>query len=379
MHDWDAFLSHASEDKEAIAVPLVDALRARGFRVWLDTLEMTVGDSLSRSIDAGLARSRFGIVILSPSFFAKEWPQRELDGLVAREVGGEKVILPVWHTIDREGVLAISPTLANRVAAKSMDGIEAVAGALERAITKGNKRVDPRAGVVPLPQQQHRRNGERIHHQRVEQVLAGGIPVDLISQSLLVMHIIPDEALTGRTTQRFEAISRSPDHFLPIGCRLQQYFLIQREGLLVGSNINGLDVPQRAYSFVFRNGVVECVASSLLRGRQENVLGLPGLQNMIVNQTLRVTKSLTTLGMTAPHHVHVTLAGVGGARLLQEWPEGAFAEDMPFGVLDEGPLYFDAATLTGVPIDRENCYQMLRPVLLHLANAANLPAPPPIT
>jgi hypothetical protein len=43
---WDVFLSHASEDKEAVAVPLRDALTARGVTVWLDKTEMRIGDSL---------------------------------------------------------------------------------------------------------------------------------------------------------------------------------------------------------------------------------------------------------------------------------------------------------------------------------------------
>jgi len=70
--EWDAFISHASEDKETFARALADALCARGFRIWYDEFTLTVGDSLRRSIDRGLAHSRFGVVILSPNFFAKE-------------------------------------------------------------------------------------------------------------------------------------------------------------------------------------------------------------------------------------------------------------------------------------------------------------------
>lgn len=126
-YEWDAFLSHAGEDKNEVAVPLADALAARGIRVWLDAISMTVGDSLNRSIDRGLAKSRFGVVVLSQNFFAKEWPQRELDGLVAREVEGQKVILPVWHQIDKSGVLRYSPTLADKLAVTTKNGIDAVA------------------------------------------------------------------------------------------------------------------------------------------------------------------------------------------------------------------------------------------------------------
>jgi hypothetical protein len=86
--DWDVFISHACEDKESFVRPLAEALRARGLRVWYDEFTITVGDSLRRSIDRGLANSRYGIVVLSPNFFAKDWPQKELDGLAARDSTG---------------------------------------------------------------------------------------------------------------------------------------------------------------------------------------------------------------------------------------------------------------------------------------------------
>ncbi len=82
----DVFISHASEDKEAIAKPLADALKARGLAVWYDDFSLKLGDSLRQSVDRGLARSRLGVVILSPYFFEKHWPAQELNGLATREV-----------------------------------------------------------------------------------------------------------------------------------------------------------------------------------------------------------------------------------------------------------------------------------------------------
>ena len=61
-------MSHASEDKEHFVRPLVDLLRAQGLRIWFDEHTLILGDSLRRSIDRGLAHSRFGIVVLSPDF-----------------------------------------------------------------------------------------------------------------------------------------------------------------------------------------------------------------------------------------------------------------------------------------------------------------------
>ncbi len=67
----DVFICHASEDKDAIARPLAEALVERGHAVWFDEFELEIGDGLRREIDRGLAISRFGVVILSPSFFEK--------------------------------------------------------------------------------------------------------------------------------------------------------------------------------------------------------------------------------------------------------------------------------------------------------------------
>jgi hypothetical protein len=133
---WDVFISHASEDKEAVARPLAHRLRELGLRVWFDESVLEVGDSLRDSIDRGLAHSRFGVVIVSPSFFGKHWTKKELNGLMARETDGEKVILPVWHQVQKADVARHSPLLADRVAAKTSDGIDAVARQLVKTIRK---------------------------------------------------------------------------------------------------------------------------------------------------------------------------------------------------------------------------------------------------
>jgi len=112
----DAFICHASEDKAHFVRPLAHQLAKMGFQIWYDEFELKVGDGLRRSIDKGLAVSQYGIVVLSKAFFAKNWPQYELDGLVAREVEGEKVILPVWKNVTKQDILQFSPPLADKVA-----------------------------------------------------------------------------------------------------------------------------------------------------------------------------------------------------------------------------------------------------------------------
>lgn len=132
--EWDVFVSHASEDKEAFVRPLAKALHTRGLRVWFDEFTLQIGDSLRRSIDRGLSASAYGIVVISPAFLEKEWPQKELDGLVAKEIDGRKVILPVWHNVDVDTVRRYSPTLCDRLATSSAKGINRVVDELLAAI-----------------------------------------------------------------------------------------------------------------------------------------------------------------------------------------------------------------------------------------------------
>jgi len=131
---WDVFICHASEDKEEFVKPLAGALRRQNVRVWYDEFELKLGDSLRQSIDRGLRDSTFGIVVLSHSFFSKPWPQRELDGLTAREINGKKVILPIWHNLTREEVSYYSPTLAGKLAVSSSKGLDTVVQEILKAL-----------------------------------------------------------------------------------------------------------------------------------------------------------------------------------------------------------------------------------------------------
>lgn len=133
----DVFISHASEDKDAIARPLADELIRRGRSVWFDEYELLLGDPLRRSIDEGLACSTIGVVILSHAFFAKDWPQLELDGLYARVTAGEKnVIVPIWHDLGKADLLRYSPLLTDLVGGKAADGVERLADEIERVLSR---------------------------------------------------------------------------------------------------------------------------------------------------------------------------------------------------------------------------------------------------
>ena len=130
---WDVFISHASEDKEGVARPIVRALTTAGLSVWFDEFALTAGDSLSKSINHGLANSKYGVVIVSPRFLEKKWPQRELAALFAKEDQG-KVIIPIWHEVSEEIVRKYSPILADRFALRSTMTLDEIVRELLRAM-----------------------------------------------------------------------------------------------------------------------------------------------------------------------------------------------------------------------------------------------------
>jgi len=132
---YDVFISYASEDQADVARPLAQALRSSSLRVWYDESIIKIGDNVRKSIEKGLTNSRYGIVILSPAYFRKEWTQKELDGLLALEAAERgKFILPVWHNLQDDEVSRHAPLLASKVAGTTRDGIPALANELLKVI-----------------------------------------------------------------------------------------------------------------------------------------------------------------------------------------------------------------------------------------------------
>ena len=136
--EFDVFISYASEDRVDVVRPLATALEGSGLRVWYDEFELKIGDNVRRRIDAGLANSRFGVVVLSPAFLDKEWPQYELDGLVVRDVslGEDQALLPIWHNLTKAELVRRSPSLASKLArSTATHTIEEIAAEIVEVVT----------------------------------------------------------------------------------------------------------------------------------------------------------------------------------------------------------------------------------------------------
>lgn len=70
-------MTKQSRRKYEVVISLVDALQKRSIEIWVDFKELQIGDNLRENFEEGLSKSKYGIVIISPSFLSKRWPRRD--------------------------------------------------------------------------------------------------------------------------------------------------------------------------------------------------------------------------------------------------------------------------------------------------------------
>ena len=85
----DLFLCHAWDDRRGAARELNDLLEAEGVSVWFGEKDILLGQPFMREIDRGLAKSRAGLVLITPSFLERVdnrgVSDKELSELLARD------------------------------------------------------------------------------------------------------------------------------------------------------------------------------------------------------------------------------------------------------------------------------------------------------
>lgn len=109
----DVFLCHAWDDRGGVAKELHDQLESRGVSVWFSEKDVVLGTSLLREIDKGLAKSRVGIVLVTPALLrrlrAEGIADKELSALLARDL-----LVPIVHDTTYEALREVSPLLGSR-------------------------------------------------------------------------------------------------------------------------------------------------------------------------------------------------------------------------------------------------------------------------
>ena len=109
----DFFLCHAWDDRAGAAKELHDLLESRRVSVWFSEKDVGLGTPLLREIDKGLAKSRVGIVLVTPALLRRlqgeSIADKELSVLLARDQ-----LVPIVHGTTYEALRDVSPMLASR-------------------------------------------------------------------------------------------------------------------------------------------------------------------------------------------------------------------------------------------------------------------------
>jgi hypothetical protein len=109
----DFFLCHAWDDRKEAAKELYGMLLSRGVSVWFSENDVPLGSSLLREIDKGLAKSRAGIVLVTPALLRRLKNEgiadKELSALLARDS-----LIPIMHNTTHEALREVSPLLGSR-------------------------------------------------------------------------------------------------------------------------------------------------------------------------------------------------------------------------------------------------------------------------
>ena len=111
---YDAFISHASEDKNDFVEPLVNLLEKEGFKIWYDKFCIDDGASIPLAINQGIAESKYGIVIFSKAYFKKKWPQEELAALTSKDLHLSNILIPIWYKISLDDMTTQAPLWSHR-------------------------------------------------------------------------------------------------------------------------------------------------------------------------------------------------------------------------------------------------------------------------
>jgi len=131
----DIFLCHAWDDRKESALELYNLLELNDVNVWFSEKDIPLGTSFLREIDKGLAKSKIGIVLVTPNFLKRVQSEgvaeKELSALLATDQ-----LVPIVHNTTYDELRDVSPLLGSRNGLDTQeDTMENIAKKLAELIT----------------------------------------------------------------------------------------------------------------------------------------------------------------------------------------------------------------------------------------------------
>lgn len=132
---YDLFLCHAWDDRLETATELHNRLEAEDVSVWFSERDIILGQPFMREIDKGLAKTRIGLVLITPAFLRRIGSggvsEKELSELLSRDL-----LIPVAHGVTYDEIRSVSPLLGSRNGLSTAeDSIEDIAKKIAELVT----------------------------------------------------------------------------------------------------------------------------------------------------------------------------------------------------------------------------------------------------
>lgn len=109
---YSVFVSHSSDDKVDYVDDLVQEIKSLGITVFYDSDVISWGDNLKEKIDTGLKTCELAVIVISPSYFGREWTEYEIQTLLKRQDAEKnKLIMPILYNTSKEEFVKHYPLL----------------------------------------------------------------------------------------------------------------------------------------------------------------------------------------------------------------------------------------------------------------------------
>jgi hypothetical protein len=193
--------------------------------------------------------------------------------------------------------------------------------------------------------------------QRVRLITEGEMPVQITQGPALALHLIPLSAFSSRVDFSLETLKRNAHNLFALNAQ-DRRDRVNIDGLVISAAI------RRAYTQIFRNGVIEAVLSGISRSISEGkitALNIATIQQALLSALPNYLQFFQGLGIHAPISCFITLTQMKGIVLLLE---GNYVETPP---IDRATLYLPEATIEDLAIDARG---FLRPLFDMIWNAA---------
>lgn len=96
---YHVFLNFRGETRNEFTCFLYEALKAEGFKVFMDKSEVEVGDEVRDTIEEGIKNSMSAMVIFSPDYAKSTWCLDELVLILNRLKSSRYFIIPIFYNV----------------------------------------------------------------------------------------------------------------------------------------------------------------------------------------------------------------------------------------------------------------------------------------